>query len=50
MAIYNAPLDLDDYVLRAVKTGLDMAAARNLEKELTVVTDKKGWLWGGNQL
>ena len=41
MAIYNAPLDLDDYVLRAVKTGLDMAAARNLEKELTVVTDKR---------
>ncbi len=42
MAIYNAPLDLDDYVLCAVKTGLDMAAAaRNLEKELTVVTDKR---------
>jgi len=42
MAIYNAPLDLDDYVFRAVKTGLDMAAAaEKLEKELTVVTDKK---------
>lgn len=42
MAIYNAPLDLDDYVFRAVKTGLDMAeAAANLEKELKLVTDKK---------
>ncbi len=42
MAIYNAPLDLDDYVLCAVKTGLDMAAAaKKLEKELALVTDKK---------
>lgn len=29
MAIFNAPLDLDDYVLNAVKTGLDMARASN---------------------
>ncbi len=29
MAIFNAPLDLDDYVLNAVRTGLDMAAASN---------------------
>lgn len=42
MALYNAPLDLDDYVFRAVKTGLDMAAAaEKLEKELALVTDKK---------
>lgn len=42
MAVYNAPLDLDDYVFRAVKTGLDMAAAaREMEKELAAVTDKK---------
>jgi len=42
MAVYNAPLDLDDYVFRAVKTGLDMAAAaKNLEAELAAVTDKK---------
>ncbi len=42
MAVYNAPLDLDDYVLRAVKTGLDMArAAKGLEKELSAITDKK---------
>lgn len=42
MAVYNAPLDLDDYVFRAVKTGLDMAAAaKAMEEELTAVTDKK---------
>lgn len=42
MALYNAPLDLEDYVFRAVKTGLDMAkAAGRLEKELALVTDKK---------
>ncbi len=42
MAVYNAPLDLDDYVFRAVKTGLDMAAAaKEMEKELEAVTDKK---------
>lgn len=29
MAIFNAPLDLDDYVLNAIRTGLDMAAASN---------------------
>lgn len=29
MAIFNAPLDLDDYVLNAVRTGLDMARASN---------------------
>lgn len=35
MAIYNAPLDLDDYVFRAVKTGLDIVnAAEILAKEL----------------
>ena len=27
MALFNAPLDQEDYVFRAVKTGLDMAAA-----------------------
>lgn len=42
MAVYNAPLDLDDYVYKAVKTGLDMAeAARKMEKELLEITDKK---------
>ncbi len=42
MAIYNAPLDLEDYVFHAVKTGLDMAAAaEKLEKELALVTDKR---------
>lgn len=42
MAVYNAPLDLDDYVFRAVKTGLDMAeAARQMEQELQEITDKK---------
>ncbi len=42
MAVYNAPLDLDDYVFCAVKTGLDMAAAaKALEEELKLVTDKK---------
>lgn len=42
MAVYNAPLDLDDYVFRAVKTGFDMAAAaKEMEKELEAVTDKK---------
>ena len=42
MAIYNAPLDLEDYVFRAVKTGLDMrAAAEGLAKELAAVTDRK---------
>lgn len=35
MAIYNAPLDLDDYVFHAVKTGLDIVnAAQVLAKEL----------------
>lgn len=42
MAVYNAPLDLDDYVFRAVKTGLDMASsAKELEAEIAQVTDKK---------
>ncbi len=35
MALFNAPLDLDDYVFRAVKTGLDMVhAAGALEQEV----------------
>ncbi len=42
MAIYNAPMDLDDYVMRAVKTGLDMAeAARHLRQELEEITDRQ---------
>lgn len=42
MAVFNAPLDLEDYVFKAVKTGLDMAAAaKGLEEELALVTDKK---------
>ncbi len=42
MAIYNAPMDLDDYVMRAVKTGMDMAeAARHLKRELEEITDRK---------
>lgn len=41
MAVYNAPLDLDDYVYRAVKTGLDMVhAAKALQAELASVTDR----------
>lgn len=38
MAIFNAPLDLDDYVLNAVKTGLDMAKASN---ELAATMEEK---------
>lgn len=42
MAIYNAPLDLDDYVYRAVKTGLDMVeGAKRLEQELGLITERK---------
>ena len=42
MALFNAPLDQDDYVFRAVKTGLDMAAGgRALEKELEKLAGKK---------
>lgn len=42
MAIYNAPMNLDDYVYRAVKTGLDMVeGAKKLEKKLEQITDKK---------
>lgn len=42
MAIYNAPMDLDDYVYRAVKTGLDMVeGAKKLEKRLGEITEKK---------
>lgn len=42
MAIYNAPMDLDDYVYRAVKTGLDMVeGAKKLEQRLNEITDKK---------
>jgi len=37
MAVFNAPFDLDDYVYKAVKTGLDMVeGAKKLEKELTI--------------
>lgn len=42
MAIYNAPVDLDDYVCRAVKTGLDMVeGAKKLEQDLGQITEKK---------
>ena len=42
MAIFNAPLDLDEYVLNAVRTGLDMAAASNeLAPELEARTGRK---------
>lgn len=42
MAIFNAPLDLDDYVLNAVKTGLDMAAASNeLAPEMEAKSGRK---------
>lgn len=42
MAIFNAPLDLDDYVLNAVKTGLDMAAASNaLAAEMEAKSGRK---------
>lgn len=41
MAVYNAPLDQEDYVFKAVKTGLDMVkGARLLEKELKKITDR----------
>ncbi len=42
MAIFNAPLDLDDYVLKAVKTGLAMAAASNaLAPEMEAKSGRK---------
>lgn len=42
MALFNAPLDLDDYVLNAVRTGLDMAAASNeLASEIEAKTGRK---------
>ncbi len=42
MAIFNAPLDLDDYVFRAVKSGLAMAkASREMEAELERQTGRK---------
>ncbi|MDD4798214.1 MAG: adenylate/guanylate cyclase domain-containing protein [Clostridia bacterium] len=42
MAVFNAPFDLDDYVYKAVKTGLDMVeGARQLEKELTLASGAK---------
>ena len=42
MAIYNAPLALEDYVFKAVKTGLDMAeAAKGLEEELMELAGRK---------
>ena len=40
MAVYNAPLDQEDYVYKAVKTGLDMVkGARLLQEELKKTTD-----------
>ena len=42
MAIFNAPMDLDDYVLNAVRTGLDMAAASNeLAPEMEAKSGRK---------
>ena len=42
MAIFNAPLDLDDYLLNAVRTGLDMAAASNeLAPEMEAKSGRK---------
>jgi len=42
MALFNAPLDLDDYVLNAVRTGLDMAAASNeLASEIEAKSGRK---------
>lgn len=42
MAIYNAPLALEDYVFKAVKTGVDMAKdAERLEKELVDIAGRK---------
>lgn len=42
MAIYNAPLDLDDYVFKAVKTGLDMAGeAARLEEEIRQISGRE---------
>lgn len=42
MALFNAPLDLNDYVLNAVRTGLDMAEASNeLAAEIEARTGRK---------
>ena len=42
MALFNAPLDLDDYVFRAVKCGLDMASSSTqMEEEIEVRTGTK---------
>lgn len=42
MALFNAPLDQDDYVFHAVKAGLDMAAAgKKLEAEFEKIAGKK---------
>lgn len=42
MALFNAPLDLDDYVFRAVKCGLHMASlSAKLEEEILQQTGKK---------
>ena len=39
MALFNAPLDLDDYVFRAVKCGLDMASsAAQIEADIKART------------
>ena len=41
MALFNAPLDQDDYEFRAVNAGLDMAAAgKALEKDLLKLCGK----------
>ncbi len=42
MAVYNAPLDQEDYVFKAVKTGLDMVkGARSMAEELKKITDRR---------
>lgn len=42
MAIFNAPLEVEDYVFKAVKTGWDMAGAAGvLEKEMEALVGQK---------
>ncbi len=42
MAIFNAPLEVEDYVFKAVKTGWDMAgAAEVLEREMEALVGQK---------
>ena len=41
MAVFNAPMDLDDYVFRAVKTGLAIAeASERLKKEVAGISGR----------